>query len=94
MQRTITILRKILTFPFEILIRFYRFAISPWLPHSCRHYPTCSAYTLEALRKHGLLKGLVLGTWRVLRCNPWGTHGHDPVPDKWPIFKKDSKEKK
>lgn len=88
MQKFLAIVKRIFIFPFEMLIIFYRFAISPWLPHSCRHYPTCSAYTLEALRKHGLIKGLILGTWRILRCNPWGTHGNDPVPEKWSLFTK------
>jgi hypothetical protein len=61
-------------------IRFYRYAISPLLPNSCRHVPTCSEYAMDALRVHGIFRGSALAIWRILRCNPWGTHGFDPVP--------------
>ena len=66
-------------------IKFYRYSISPLLPNSCRHVPTCSEYAIGALRIHGVFKGSILAIWRILRCNPWGTHGYDPVPpaDKW-----------
>ena len=63
-------------------IQLYRFLISPWLPNSCRHEPTCSAYAIEAIKTHGPFKGFWLGFKRVLKCNPWGTHGYDPVPPK------------
>jgi putative membrane protein insertion efficiency factor len=63
-------------------VRFYQYSISPLLPNSCRHQPTCSQYTIEALKVHGLLKGSMLSAWRILRCNPWGTSGFDPVPPK------------
>ncbi|MGI8650824.1 MAG: membrane protein insertion efficiency factor YidD [Rubrobacter sp.] len=61
-------------------IEFYRRFISPLLPPSCRFTPSCSLYTLEAVRKHGPVKGVWLGTWRILRCNPFCKGGHDPVP--------------
>ncbi len=61
-------------------IRFYRNYISPLKPPSCRFTPTCSAYALEALRKHGPWKGTWLALRRLLRCHPWGGHGYDPVP--------------
>ncbi len=61
-------------------IHFYRGAISPFFPPSCRFTPTCSQYALEALKKHGPLKGLWLAIRRILRCNPWGGSGYDPVP--------------
>lgn len=61
-------------------IRFYQKFISPYTPPSCRFTPTCSAYAVEALRKHGPIKGLALAIWRILRCNPWGGSGYDPVP--------------
>ncbi|MCF0198995.1 MAG: membrane protein insertion efficiency factor YidD [Bacteroidaceae bacterium] len=61
-------------------IRFYRRFISPLTPPSCRFTPTCSQYAIEALRKHGPVKGLALAIWRILRCNPWGGSGYDPVP--------------
>ena len=71
-----------LTKPLEALIVFYQHRISPHLGHHCRFMPTCSEYMLQALRLHGLCKGLVLGLWRILRCNPFGRWGYDPVPPK------------
>jgi len=62
------------------LLQAYRYAISPWLGNRCRFDPSCSAYAIEALHKHGLLKGFRLACWRVLRCHPWCDGGHDPVP--------------
>ena len=75
-------MNKILVTPFILLVRFYQLAISPWLGSNCRYQPTCSAYMIEALKEHGLLKGLWLGTKRKGRCHPWGGHGYDPVPKK------------
>lgn len=63
-----------------LLVRFYQLAISPWLPPRCRYQPTCSAYAIEALRKHGAIKGGMLATRRICRCHPWGGSGYDPVP--------------
>lgn len=72
---------KIFSFPFIIIIRFYQLAISPWLGKSkCRYTPTCSQYGLEAFKKYGPFKGFWLSAKRVIRCNPWGGHGYDPVP--------------
>jgi len=62
------------------LIRFYQLAISPWLPPRCRYQPTCSAYAVEALQKHGAIKGSWLAIRRISRCHPLGGSGHDPVP--------------
>lgn len=62
------------------LIRFYRRFISPLLPPSCRFYPTCSAYALEAIRKYGALKGGFLAVKRILKCHPFHPGGYDPVP--------------
>lgn len=73
---------QILIAPFIFLIRVYQLAISPLLPSVCRYTPTCSQYTLEALKKHGLIYGGWLGAKRILSCNPWGGKGYDPVPDK------------
>ncbi len=64
----------------QLLVRFYQLAISPWLPDSCRYTPTCSQYTLEALKKHGPFKGGWLALKRIGSCHPWGGSGHDPVP--------------
>jgi len=63
-----------------LLVRFYQYAISPLLPPSCRYLPTCSEYTLEALRKHGAIKGGWLALKRIGRCRPGCPGGHDPVP--------------
>ena len=63
-------------------VYFYKYVISPMTPASCRHIPSCSEYALEALKTHGPVKGIYLATRRILKCNPWGTHGYDPVPPK------------
>lgn len=73
-------IKKIIIFPFVLLIRFYQICISPFTPESCRFSPTCSHYTLEALKKHGLIKGSWLGIKRIAKCHPWGGSGYDPVP--------------
>lgn len=62
-------------------IRAYRLLFSPWVGASCRFYPTCSMYALQALDRHGLLRGGALSLWRLLRCHPWCNGGLDPVPD-------------
>ena len=62
-------------------VRAYRLIFSPWVGFNCRYQPTCSAYALEALEKHGALKGGWLAAKRIGRCHPWGGHGYDPVPD-------------
>ena len=63
-------------------IRGYQRMISKYTPPSCRYHPSCSQYTLEAIRVHGVFKGTCLGSWRILRCNPFGGYGLDPVPSK------------
>jgi len=75
-------IKKIMVFPFVLLIRGYQKFISPLTPSSCRYSPTCSHYTIEALEKHGLLKGGWLSIKRIGSCNPWGGSGYDPVPPK------------
>lgn len=67
------------------VIRFYKAAISPWTPPSCRYTPTCSSYALEAIERHGAGRGGWLALRRILRCHPWGGHGYDPVPDSLPL---------
>ncbi|MBP1663437.1 MAG: putative rane protein insertion efficiency factor [Bacteroidetes bacterium] len=81
-------LLKILEFIVLIPIYFYRYAISPLKHPSCRYTPTCSEYAIQAIKKHGLLKGIWLGTRRILSCNPWGGSGYDPVPEKFSFKKK------
>ena len=61
-------------------LRFYKRAISPMLPHSCRYVPTCSEYAMEAVERHGAVWGSLLAAWRVLRCHPFARAGVDPVP--------------
>ncbi|WP_323715844.1 membrane protein insertion efficiency factor YidD [Paracoccus aminovorans] len=61
-------------------VRGYRLVASPWVGHGCRFQPTCSAYALEALERHGAVKGGWLAARRICRCRPLGGHGHDPVP--------------
>lgn len=63
-----------------LIIHVYRIGISPLFPPSCRFYPTCSAYTLEAIKKYGAGKGSLLGIRRILRCHPGNPGGYDPVP--------------
>ncbi len=62
------------------LIKFYRGFLSPMFPPSCRFYPTCSAYALEAFETHNFFKASWLSVWRILRCNPFSKGGYDPVP--------------
>ena len=70
----------LLAWPLLALVQLYRLAISPWLGANCRYTPTCSVYTLEALRAHGAFKGSWLAAKRIGRCHPWGGSGYDPVP--------------
>jgi len=69
------------------LIRVYKLTLSFVLPPSCRYYPSCSLYSVEALQKHGLFKGLWLTLKRILRCNPFFEGGYDPVPESFYFFK-------
>ena len=64
------------------LIRGYQRGISPHLGKNCRFIPSCSAYAIQALEIHGVFKGGLLSLWRILRCNPFGRYGFDPVPEK------------
>lgn len=80
-MRTIWILLKKGLVALLILpVKLYQYVLSPMIGPSCRYTPTCSQYTVEALRKHGPFKGLWLSLKRIVSCNPWGGHGHDPVP--------------
>lgn len=76
MSRLTKIGEKVLIAPIVV----YRHAISPLLPATCRYTPTCSQYAIEAIKKHGPLKGSFLAAKRIGRCHPWGGHGYDPVP--------------
>jgi putative membrane protein insertion efficiency factor len=73
----VTPLARLLSVPVIV----YRWTLSPVLGNNCRFEPSCSRYALDALRLHGGLKGSLLAAWRILRCNPWGGMGYDPVPE-------------
>jgi len=73
-------MKKIIGSFFIIIIRIYQYTISPYFPASCRYSPSCSAYGIEALKKHGPFKGGWLAIKRIASCNPWGGSGYDPVP--------------
>ncbi|MFR9650104.1 MAG: membrane protein insertion efficiency factor YidD [Rikenellaceae bacterium] len=77
---SLKILRRVLALPLILLVEIYRHCISPFTPPSCRYTPTCSAYALEALKRHGVIKGSWLAIKRISRCHPWGGSGEDPVP--------------
>lgn len=66
-------------------IRLYSRFISPALPPRCKYYPSCSAYAVGSIERYGILRGLVLAVWRVLRCNPWSHGGYDP-PEAQTVF--------
>lgn len=61
------------------VVKIYKCCISPFLPPSCRFTPSCSTYMIQAVEKHGVLRGVVLGVWRILRCHPFSKGGYDPV---------------
>jgi len=79
MSKSSISVREIVISPFILLVKIYQGAISPLLPNACRYTPTCSQYMIEALKKYGLFYGAWLGLKRILRCHPWGGHGHDPL---------------
>ncbi|MCK8623985.1 membrane protein insertion efficiency factor YidD [Apilactobacillus xinyiensis] len=70
-----------------LLVNFYKKFISPLFPPTCKYYPSCSTYMIVALRKHGVLLGLIMGIARIIRCNPFIHGGYDPVPDKFSIYR-------
>ena len=73
-------MNKILIYPLLLLIKLYQNFISPLLPSTCRYSPTCSEYSKQSLVKFGLIKGSILSIKRIIKCNPWGGSGYDPVP--------------
>jgi putative membrane protein insertion efficiency factor len=72
-------------------VRAYRLVLSPWLGHACRFQPTCSAYALEALERHGALRGGALALRRLAACHPWGRSGYDPVPGADPAHEREAR---
>jgi len=79
-EKVIPLLSKSITIIPIILVKIYQYTISPFFPNSCRFYPSCSEYSLQAFKKHGLIKGFWLTVNRLRKCHPWGGHGIDPVP--------------
>ncbi len=73
---------NISVFPIIIIIRVYQTTLSPILKTNCRHMPTCSQYAILAFKEHGFFKGFYLAFKRILKCNPFGSSGYDPVPKK------------
>ena len=73
-------IKRFFTFLLLLPVYFYKYCISPMTPASCRYTPTCSEYAVQALKKHGPVKGLYLAVKRILHCHPWGGSGYDPVP--------------
>ena len=73
-------MKNIFIYPLLVIIRIYQTLISPLLPSTCRFSPTCSEYSKQSLIKYGLIKGSILSVKRILKCNPWGGNGYDPVP--------------
>ncbi|HBX87227.1 MAG TPA: membrane protein insertion efficiency factor YidD [Marinilabiliaceae bacterium] len=80
MAKILNSIKSVLIAILIVPVKIYQYTISPVIGPSCRYTPTCSQYTIEALRKHGPIKGLWLSIKRILSCNPWGGHGYDPVP--------------
>ncbi len=85
--RAVAVMRVVVRIPGQLIIlalRGYQKYISPMTPPTCRYYPSCSQYAVIAVQRHGLLKGVPMAVWRVLRCNPWSAGGVDDVPEKVP----------
>lgn len=78
--------KLVMATPFLILIRAYQLILSPFLGPACRFYPTCSEYALQAVTRHGAIKGSILAVKRILRCHPFNPGGYDPVPNVPPRF--------
>ena len=75
-------MKKIIIFPFILIIKVYQYTLSFFLGNQCRYLPTCSNYAIEAIKRFGLWRGGWLFVFRFLNCHPWGGHGYDPVPNK------------
>jgi len=75
-----SVIARLIKLPFILIIKAYKLIVSPWLGTACRYTPTCSEYSKEAIIQHGIVKGVYLSMMRIIKCNPWGGHGEDPVP--------------
>lgn len=76
------------------ILKIYQLVVSPILPPSCRHYPTCSEYSVQSVKRFGVFKGGILAIKRLLKCNPFFIGGYDPVPESYPDTKLNSEDKK
>lgn len=75
-------IRRLLVAGLTTLVRGYQLVVSPWFAPTCRYYPSCSQYAIDALTTHGPFRGTAMAVWRLLRCNPWSAGGVDHVPSK------------
>jgi len=75
-------LKNISILPFVLFIKIYQLFISPILKSNCRYLPTCSEYSIESLKEHGIIRGVFLSIKRIMHCHPYGGNGYDPVPKK------------
>jgi uncharacterized protein len=91
MKQAIKYFMKITGWILLLPVYFYKYAISPLTPATCRHVPTCSEYAVQAIKIHGPFRGFLMTTKRISRCHPWGTKGYDPVPPKMSIKTKNIK---
>ena len=73
-------IKNIVLYPILLIIKIYQTVLSPILPSTCRYSPTCSEYTKQSLIKFGLIKGGMISVKRIIKCNPWGGNGYDPIP--------------
>ena len=73
-------IKNIVLYPILLIIKIYQNILSPILPSTCRYSPTCSEYTKQSLIKFGLIKGGMISIKRIIKCNPWGGNGYDPIP--------------
>ena len=78
LQAGLTWVRRAVSFALILPVRFYQAVLSPLLPSVCKFEPSCSEYFIQAVRKHGPIRGVCQGTWRICRCNPWNAGGFDP----------------
>ncbi len=79
MKKTLNFIHNIILSVILKILYFYKNGISPYLPGACRFQPTCSEYMIEAIKIHGIVKGILLGIKRICKCHPWGESGYDPV---------------
>ena len=80
-KNILNLFAKLPTLAFIGVIRVYQIFISPIIPTNCRYTPSCSSYSIEAIKTHGLFQGIWLSSKRIVRCHPWGPWGEDPVPE-------------